>query len=130
MAELVVKDPGQVQQDLEEEFPVPKGKPISYGPPVQAVPAAKAAKDQSTAEADAEELAKLQAVMEELEKMGLTSTLPKPEGDPELGDFVVLAKDVEPYSLCYAVITEAGDGRGFLLLRLLLCFFPAAWEEG
>ena len=60
---------------------------------------------------EAQALVRLQAALEVFQKMEGASKPPVPEGEPELGDFVILAKDVEPYGLCYAVITEAGEGR-------------------
>ena len=131
VVEVAVKDEdvGRKQQDLEEEFPCPKGKPISYGPPVplqvaaaqpqRAEPAAPVQPAETPAmeeeaeqtDEEAQALVRLQAALEVFQKMEGASKPPVPEGEPELGDFVILAKDVEPYGLCYAVITEAGEGR-------------------
>ena len=151
--EVTKEAPSQVQKkelapaaEL-EEFPYPKGKPVSYGPPKMEIePTAQPATQASAAEpqqnedvieipqtqqthpeviedpqTEAEALANLQALMGELQRLGGSKPPVKPHEDPIIGDVVVLSKDVEPskYGLCYAVITEAGDGE-FVLPQLLV----------
>ena len=89
VVEVAVKDEdvGRKQQDLEEEFPCPKGKPISYGPPVplqvaaaqpqRAEPAAPVQPAETPAmeeeaeqtDEEAQALVRLQAALEVFQKM-------------------------------------------------------------